>query len=192
MNYTACNPNSGEVLFTGTSDTPGGIVSDGLAIILFEHAPPNTYRAEGEWIEIPTAPSAFHVWSWTSKTWSDPRVLQDHKDAKWADIRRLRAAALVAPTLETRFGVFDATAEAVTSIKDTVVGLNEAAKIGVAPAFVTWTMADNSALDLTPAELSEVAALLLMRGDAAYVKARALRAQIEAATTVAEVEAVAW
>lgn len=148
------------------------------------------YVADGIAMLLPEQPSPAHVFDWIIKQWIDPRTLADYQAAKWEEVKLWRAAALVAPVLSTRFGMFDADDAAVESVKNTVIGLGEASKIGMAPASIIWTLADNSAVVLTPVELSEVSALLLMRGDAAYTRARALRVRIQAATTPEEVEAV--
>lgn len=141
---------------------------------------------------IPPSPGAFFQFDYATKTWIDPRTLDDLKTAKWAEVKRWRADATVAPQLVTRFGVFDGDAAGVDNIKSTVLGLREAAAIGAAPSTITWTLYDNSTVELTPNELSEVAAMLLARGNVAHERARVLRLQIEAATTAAELGAVVW
>ena len=150
------------------------------------------WYVEGEVIPLPERPSMQHVFNYSTRVWEDPRTLQDLKDAKWEEVKRWREAATVAPLLVTRFGVFDGDAAGMDNIKSTVLGLREAAEIGAAPATVTWTLNDNSTVDLTPVEFSEIAAMLLARGDAAHQRARVLRDQIEAATTQADLEVVQW
>lgn len=145
-----------------------------------------------EWKVKPAQPDEYHVFDYITKQWYDPRTLDDLKAAKWEEVKRWRAEATVAPQLVTRFGVFDGDAAGVDNIKSTVLGLREAGAIGMAPSTISWTLYDNSTVELTPNELSEVAAMLLARGDAAHERARVLRSQIEAATTQAEVDAVTW
>lgn len=63
----------------------------------------------------------------------------------------------------------------------------------MAPGFtVDWTLANNSVRNLNAADLANVGAALGMHVAAQHAKARLLRSQIEAATTVAEVDAVTW
>lgn len=137
-------------------------------------------------------PSEHHVFDYATKQWRDPRTLQDHKNAKWAEIKRARSEAVAAPLLETPFGVFDADAVGLRNIESAVTGLREAAAINKAPASIEWTLADNSVVSLTHDGLSEVATLLLARGNAAHAKARQLRAQIESAGSVEALTTVAW
>ena len=145
-----------------------------------------------EWKVKPAQPDKYHVFNYVTKQWIDPRTLDDLKATKWEEVKRWRADATVAPQLVTRFGVFDGDAAGVNNIKSAVLGLREAAAIGAAPSTITWTLYDNSAVELTPNELSEVAVMLLARGNVAHVRARVLRLQIEAATTAAELDALAW
>jgi hypothetical protein len=131
-------------------------------------------------------------WDWETLSWDTD--LAGLKDAKWEEIKEARTAARVSPTLTTRFGIFDADTEGVTNMKDTVIGLNEAAKIGMAPEFITWTLADNTSITLTPLELAEVSALLLLRGNAAFTHARDLRELIYSpdTDTPEKVAAITW
>ena len=173
---------------------PELLATKDLAVLKKEipHDPSDCYVANGEITAKGVPPSEFHVFDYTTKQWVDPRTLDDLKATKWEEVKRWRADATVAPQLVTRFGVFDGDAAGVNNIKSAVLGLREAAAIGAAPSTITWTLYDNSAVELTPNELSEVAAMLLARGNVAHVRARVLRLQIEAATTAAELDALAW
>jgi hypothetical protein len=57
---------------------------------------------------------------------------------------------------------------------------------------IDWTLANNSVRNLNGEDLANVGAALGMHVAAQQAKARLLRSQIEAATTVAEVDAVTW
>lgn len=57
---------------------------------------------------------------------------------------------------------------------------------------ITWTCQDNSTIDLNPVELLGLVAALAQWSNSCHEKATALKAQIDAATTNAEVEAVKW
>ena len=191
MKFTLYETTTGRVLQGGESYDPYAFMQAGQAILEgVIHS--SGWIEEGVHHEQPAAPSTHHEFSWVTKAWEDPRTLQDLKDAKWEEAKRWREAATVAPLLATRFGVFDGDAAGMDNIKSTVLGLREAAVIGAAPATVTWTLNDNSTVDLTPVEFSEIAAMLLARGDAAHQRARVLRDQIEAATSQADLEAVQW
>lgn len=60
------------------------------------------------------------------------------------------------------------------------------------PFSIDWTLADNSVRTLSSTEMVTVGFALAAHVQAVHTTARTLRSQIEAATTVAEVEAVTW
>ena len=66
-----------------------------------------------------------------------------------------------------------------------------AALLGEAFA-VSWTMYDNSVVMLSAAQMNSVGIAVGMFEANLHATGQTLRAQIEAATTAAEVEAVAW
>ena len=151
-------------------------------------APPDIdhYWSGVGWVAIPTSPSPEHTFDYTTKQWVDPRPLSDLQAAKWAQIKRDRD--------EAEFGgftwdgsPFDSDAISQSRIQG---ALQLAALI---PDFsIDWTLADNTARNLSAADLANVGAALGMHVAAQHAKARLLRSQIEAATTVAEVDAVTW
>lgn len=141
-------------------------------------------------VEFPPKPNQYNVWDWTLHTWVDPRTLQDYKDEKWSEIKRSRDAAINAP-LTTPYGVFDADANSRANIANAVLYLQTLEQQGT-PGTIDWTLADNTTITLNYAEMSSVGLLLGHRTNAAYDTARALRTQIDAATTIAEVDAIHW
>lgn len=117
-------------------------------------------------------PKHLAAWNPAAEQWEDMRSLQQVKADKWGEIKSAREAAKVAPLMQTPYGAIDADPRSIENIKGTLLGLQAAAPLGQAPAAIDWTMADNSVVALTPAQLGEVAVLLLLRGDAAHAKAR--------------------
>lgn len=57
---------------------------------------------------------------------------------------------------------------------------------------ITWTCADNSTIDLDQTQMLGVLEAMMRRGVELHEKARALKAQVDAATTAAEVGAIRW
>jgi len=57
---------------------------------------------------------------------------------------------------------------------------------------ITWYDAANVGVLLTDVEFAELRGAILMRGQPLFAKKQTLKAEIRAATTVAEVEAVVW
>lgn len=59
-------------------------------------------------------------------------------------------------------------------------------------ATITWTCQDNSTIDLTAQELSGLVVALVEWSNTCHQKATSLKAQIDAATTVEELEKIQW
>lgn len=141
-------------------------------------------------VEFPPKPNQYCIWDWNTHSWVDPRTLQNHKDQKWEEIKRSRDAAINAP-LSTPYGVFDADPNSRANIANSVLYLQTLEQQGT-PGTVDWTLADNTTITLNYQEMSTVGLLLGQRTNAAYDTGRALRTQIDAATTIPEVEAIHW
>jgi hypothetical protein len=141
-------------------------------------------------VEFPPKPAPYDTWDWNTHSWVDARTLVQAQDQKWAQIKLNRDAAINAP-LTTPYGVFDADPSSRANISNAVLYLQTLEQQGT-PGTVDWTLADNSTITLNYQEMSQVGLLLGQRTNAAYDTARALRTQIYAATTIAEVEAIHW
>lgn len=163
-------------------------------------SPLEGYVRDGEWVAYTEQgkerrsrrPAYSAQWDVQTQTWVDLRGLEELRSARWEAIKAAREAAKVAPTMETPYGVVDADAKAIENLKGTLMGLQAAQSLGQTIGLITWTMADNSEQQFTLAQLSEIAMLVLGRGNAAHEKGRLLRAQIDAAQTPEAVEAVVW
>jgi hypothetical protein len=130
-------------------------------------------------------------------TFSDASVITDGIDSldnlkmkRWAYIKQSRTDAIASP-LTTPYGVFDCTPTARTSITDAVLMLQTLASMGT-PTTIDFTLADNSVVTLNTSQMIEVGLMLGQKVQIAHSRARVLRLQGEAATTVAEVEAIVW
>lgn len=89
----------------------------------------------------------------------------------------------------TAYGkLFDSDEKAIQRIS---VGVQAAQVIGA--AFSTeWTCKDNSTITLDSTQMEALPVFMAMAANTLHVKARDLKAQIEAATTLEEIEAVVW
>lgn len=197
MNYAIYNRTSGEIIQTCLADNIDSlshlINSTQNAVECPEDLNNSKYYVDVDtetFVEFPPKPQTWYVWNWTTHSWEDPRTLQNYQDIKWEEIKRSRDAAINAP-LTTPYGVFDADPSSRANISNAVLYLQTLEQQGT-PGTVDWTLADNSTITLNYQEMSQVGLLLGQRTNAAYDTARALRTQIYAATTVAEVEAIHW
>ena len=134
-------------------------------------------------------PSPLHTWDWPTKTWLPPGV-EILRSAKWAEVKQARDAAIKAP-LDTPFGVFDADDAAQANITKRVLLLNNTPASSL-PATIEFTRHDNTVATLTPAQMVQVGLLLGAQVEAAFTRARTLRAAIEAATDAKAVQALTW
>lgn len=184
--FTAYDPTTGRVLFGGTASNPEVFSTPQIRILL-------GYAYSTGWIDdlghhpLPPYPSAHHMFDWQTKQWVDPRILSDHQAAKWAQIKAARTAAINAP-LTTPYGVFDAHDAARSAMTQTMLTL----QVCGPRATVDFTLADNTTATLTAEQMLDVVRLLGDHVQAAHTHARALREQIDAATSPAELDAIDW
>lgn len=157
---------------------------------VLEDAPPNSYYLNETWVAKPERTSPIHYWDAPGKQWVDHRTLNQVKDAQWSFVKSARQAAIEAH-LVTPFGTFDADQSSQKAITDSVLMLQTLASIGQ-PTTIDFTLADNSTVTLDTTQMVTVGLLLGQQTQVAHAQARTLRTQIEAATTIAEVEAVTW
>jgi len=131
-------------------------------------------------------PTAYHAFNYNTKQWEDPRTLADLKAAQWAIIKIARSTAEYAGfTWDAT--VFDSDATSQNRITGAVTLAQ------MSPTFtIDWILADNTARTLSATDMMQVGAALGQHVAAQFSHGAALRVQIEAALTQAEVEAVVW
>ena len=154
----------------------GGLISDD-----------SHYIDGGLPVAFTARPSTFHTFDYTTKAWTDPRTLQDLKDAAWERIKAARETHIDAP-LTTPYGTFDSGPKDRTNITDGVLWLQTLAT----PTSIDVTLADNTTATLTTTEMIAVGLLLGQKVQAAHANARVRRAEIEASTTKEQIDAIVW
>lgn len=188
-NFYASMPN-GQIVMTGNcgdnelelQQFPGATIYEGIA--RFD----GHYRDDsGAVVAIPSAPSEHHVFSYESKTWIDPRTLEDHKTAAWERIKLARAAAEKTPFTYDG-SVYDADQ---AHISGAVQGAL-LSQVAGQPFTIDWTLADNTIKTLNAEQMIGVGVALITRVSGIYDTARSLRTQIEACTTPAQADAITW
>ena len=174
-------------------NTPSGcLVVEGLSsdeLYWIKDGEPTAYTPE-QLATIAARPSVVHKWSNKLMLWLDPRNIEQLKEAKWEEIKERRLAALLAP-LETPFGVFDADERGAVNIKDTI-NLQAALVSMEMPSEVTFTLADNTEVELTQQQMLTVGILLGARTQEIYSKGRALRVRIDATNSPGELSEIFW
>lgn len=152
--------------------------------------PPDSYYLNDQWVVKPSRPSSKHVWNKITKQWEDPRTIEQIKLEKRAEINQAREAEFDAP-LVTPHGTFDSDPKARTSITDAVLLAQTLQSLGT-PTTIDFTLYDNSTVTLDTAGMITVGLMLGQKIQAAHAKSRALKAQIEAATTKEQIDAIKW
>lgn len=200
MNYLIYDPATGEILRSVSCPPeaasiqvhPGEAMLEGEVVwgqqyvlddVLTDYTPEQAAAKAAQ-------PRYASEWSNTTFSWSDLRDLSQVKADRWTVIKQARDTAINAP-LPTPYGSFDADARSQKNITD-AIALLQALETSGTPQTIDFTLADNSVAVLTTAQMVEVGLLLGARTQEAYATARQLRADIEAASTQEEVEAVVW
>ena len=130
-------------------------------------------------VAIGNAPTEYHQFNYTSKEWIDNRTLDEIKAQKWDEIKSQR------DSLE--FGGFEF--EGNTYDSDQV---SQGRIIGAASAGIdqTWTLADNTTMDLTSLQLQQLYATLQVHIASVHERGRKARLAVESAETKEEVVAI--
>jgi hypothetical protein len=161
-------------------DANGYVISTGASTVMQDGA---VELDEPPQIPLLGAGQKYHL---ATKTVVDTRTLADFKSAQWATIKQARELA--------EFGgfvwdgsLFDSDAISQQRIQGLVhiANLDPSMTVG-------WTLADNTTRTLTSADGIAVGIALAAHVNTQHVKARALREQIDAATTPEAVQAITW
>lgn len=152
-----------------------GAISDSIA----EHVD------SGGTLVMPARPSMHHFIDYVTKTWV-------------ADLGAIKTAAksrlTVARDAAERAGflaygkTFDADS---VSLQRISIAVQAAQAIGESFT-INWTCADNSTITLDYAQMLALPAIMAQAANTLHIKARSLKSQIDAATTLEEIEAVVW
>ena len=154
--------------------------------------PPNapSYWDGEVFILKPPPPSAHHIFDYTTKQWVDPRTLGDHKSAKWKEIKRQRDVAEFA-TFTYNNMEFDGDFDAQRRLAS-YISVSKSSIAAGQPFEAEFTLANNTNVTLTAQDFVGIELAKVQAVAATFNHASALRAQIDAATTVQEVESITW
>lgn len=116
---------------------------------------------------------------------TDAELLEDAKTAKIAELKAERDAREVEP-ITYNGNSYDYDDKARERINAAIIALD----VQGAGISIDWTTADNTDVKVTAQDLRRVIAVVAQRSNALHVAYRAAKDKVEAATTVAEVEAI--
>ena len=142
------------------------------------------------WQAWPVRPSVHHVFDRLTKQWIDQRTLADFKAAKWAEIKRHRDTAEFA-TFTYNGMEFDGDLDAQRRLT-AYISISKSAIAAGQPFAAEFILANNQVVMLTAQNFLGIELAKVQAVAAAFAHATALREQIEAATTAAELDAMVW
>lgn len=116
---------------------------------------------------------------------TDAELLADAKTAKIAELKAERDSKEVEP-ITYNGNSYDYDDKARERINAAIIALD----VQGAGISIDWTTADNTDVKVTAQDLRRVIAVVAQRSNALHVAYRAAKDKVEAATTVAEVEAI--
>ena len=134
---------------------------------------------EKRFIALSDAPSPQHVFDYEIKQWIDPRSLDEIKAQKWAEIKSQRD--------RLEFGGFEFDGNVYDSDQVSQGRIMGAASAGVDQ---TWTLANNTTVELTALQLQQLYAALQDHIANVHERGRIARQLIFEAETKEEVEAI--
>lgn len=135
-------------------------------------------------------PNIYCRWDDNTMSWEDPRVLQDHKQAKRQEMKSARDERMLSGFTSNTIR-YDSTVEAQLNIQTAVLQAM-AAKVDSLPFNITWTAEDNSEVALNRTGVLDLGKDLQQMLNNAQDKYRTKKVAINAATTKEEVEAITW
>ena len=139
---------------------------------------------------MPPSPSENHIFDYNTKDWIDPRTLDDHKSAKWKEIKRQRDVAEFT-TFTYNNMEFDGDLDAQRRLA-AYISVSKSSIAAGQPFEAEFTLANNINVTLTAQDFVGIELAMVQAVAATFNHASALRAQIDAATTVQEVESITW
>ena len=150
--------------------------------IKVDYVPPLSAYWDAElevFVDIGEPPSKFHAFDYDTKQWIDPRSLDEIKAQKWAEIKTERD--------QIEFGGFEFGGNIYDSDQVSQGRIMGAAAAGIDQ---TWTLANNTTVELTAQQLKELYAALQTHIAGAHERGRIARQLIFDAKTKEQVEAV--
>lgn len=134
---------------------------------------------EKRFIALSDAPSPQHVFDYEIKQWIDPRALDDIKSQKWDEIKSQRN--------QLEFGGFEFEGGIYDSDQVSQGRITGAASAGIDQ---TWTLADNTTVELSASQLQQLYAALQAHIASVHERGRIARQLIFEAETKEQVESV--
>jgi len=149
---------------------------DGFAV---DDPPKSNMFYQDGWVEMPAQPSPYFIFDYEIKQWIDPRSLDEIKAQKWTEIKSQRD--------QLEFSGFEFEGNTYDSDQVSQGRIMGAVSAGVDQ---TWTLADNTTVNLTASQLQQLYAELQAHIASVHERGRIARQLIFDAETKDQVEAI--
>ncbi len=203
MNHLLVDSNgqilASQVLTPASVTAPWGTPATGQSVVTCTDADialavPATGTPAAYWngtqvVASPASPGNSYAWDWPSKSWV--LNLTVGQLAAWARIRAARDAAINAGVTYNG-NVYDSDAKAQLRVTGAATLAQLAIASGNTAYSITWTLQNNSTVSLTAQQIIAMAQAVGTNYQTQFAKGQTLRAQIMAATTQAQLDAVVW
>ena len=130
-------------------------------------------------VSIGIQPSPHHIFDYHTKQWTDPRTLDEIKAQKWSEIKAMRN--------QLEFGGFEFEGNTYDSDQVSQGRIMGASSSGVDQ---TWTLADNTTVELSASQLQQLYAALQAHIASVHERGRIARQLIFDAETKEQVEEI--
>jgi len=187
ISYAVYDTTTGEILRTGQC-TPESLSlkAQGAneAVIEAVANDATDYIADGQVISKGDQPSPDHIFDYAQGQWVFD--LSQAKASKWSEIKAARDAQ--------EFGTFDWGGHTFQCDEVSQRRIQGAVQLALLDSTIAleWTLADNTSQVFTADDFVAIGQALAAHVNAGHVKSRALRAQIDAAQTQADIDSIIW
>ena len=147
--------------------------------IAVEDPPNSNMFYQGGWVDMPPQPSPHHTFDYITKQWIDQRSLDEIKTQKWVEIKSQRD--------QIEFGGFEFEGNIYDSNQVSQGRIMGAAGAGIDQ---TWTLANNTTVELTAQQLKELYAALQAHIASVHERGRIARQLIYESETKEQVESI--
>lgn len=134
------------------------------------------------WVNVGARPSKYHEWDGNAWVYN----LAHSQHDKWTEIKKAREDAEHGG-FSVGTDTYDSDPVSQSRIQGAVINAMRDSTLTI-----DWTLADNTVKTLTASEILDVGDALAVHVTTQHEKARYFRAQIEAATTQTELDAILW
>lgn len=178
---TAIISKNGEILQTIYANEETIVLNTPKDCFAVNDPPKSNMFYQDGWVEMPTQPSPHFIFDYEIKQWVDPRSLDEIKAQKWTEIKSQRD--------QLEFSGFEFEGNTYDSDQVSQGRIMGAAAAGVDQ---TWTLANNTTVELTALQLQQLYAALQAHIASAHERGRIAREAIQAATTKEQIEAIVF